>query len=134
MKKIIILLVLATFSTFMFSQKISLTSFSHSDWHKVYEDNSMEFYYKLFKGSSVKENTNNFVVFKIVNKQNTSLVLNIDATMEYFGFDETISRQKTIEIPANTTIAEKYNGTNLRVPYTKRKDPNKILKSLKIYF
>ena len=134
MRKLFFLFSFVLISFISFSQKISLNEFTAQNWDKIYEDNSVDFFYKLYEGSAAKTYTNSFVLFKISNKQNTAITLNVNIVLEYYNYDEIISRNKTIIIPANTTISEKYNGENLRVPLTKRKDSNKKLKSIKLDF
>jgi len=135
MQKFILLFSFVLIGFISFSQKITITDFSPQQWTNVYEDDNMQFFYKYADSSSDVEKGRKFILFKVKNKTNSELVLNINAVMEYNNMEQSFSNNKTFKINANSFLEGKTTGdANIRLPYEKFRDSEKTLKSLKLDF
>jgi hypothetical protein len=134
MKKIALLFAFIGISILGFSQKIEITNFTNTSWEKVYETESIEFYYMIKEGSLTSKDTKTSVEFKIVNKSNSNVTLNANTIVEYANLKEKVQISKSLTIAANSTIEGKTEAYNLRIPLHKKGDSTKTLKSIKIDF
>ncbi len=135
MQKLFISLSLLFVTLTGFSQKITITDFSSQQWTNVYEDESMQIFYKYADNSAVSENGRSFILFKIKNKTSNTLTINASVISEYNNVNQSFSNEKTIKIEANGTLEGKTTGDgNIRLPYEKFKEHDKTLKSVKIDF
>ena len=135
MQRTLYLISLVLISFFGFSQKITITDFSPQQWTSVYEDENMQFFYKYEDNSSVKENGRKFILFKIKNKTNSVLNLNVNVISEFNNVDQSFSHDRHIKIEPNEVLEGKSTGDgNIRLPYEKFKEIDKNLKNVKIDF
>ena len=135
MQKLLLFFSLVLISTSIFSQKITITDFTPVHWTSVYEDSNMQFFYKYADNSSAVENGRKYVLFKVKNKNNAELVLNINVIMEYNNVNQSFSNSKTFKIEPNGTLEGKTTGdANIRLPYEKFREVDKTLKSVKLDF
>jgi len=135
MRKLFFLSSFILISFFSFSQKITITDFSSQQWASVYEDANMQFFYKYADNSSAIENGRKFILFKIKNKTNSTLELNVNVVSEYNNVNQSFAHEKHIKIDANSELVGKSTGDgNIRLPYEKFKETDKTLKNVKIDF
>lgn len=135
MQKLFILFSLIFLSLASFSQKITITDFTPTQWTNAYENNNMQLFYKFADNSATSEKGRPFILFKINNKKSSELVLNINAVLEYNNVNQSFSNSKTFKIDPNGVLEGKTTGDgNIRVPFEKFREADKTLKSIKIDF
>lgn len=135
MQKLFVLISLVLLSLYGFSQKIIITDFSSQQWASVYEDANMQLYYKYADNSSDVENGRKFILFKVKNKTNSTLDLNVNVVTEFNNVNQNFTHEKHIKIDANGVLEGKTTGdANIRLPYEKFREPDKTLKKVIIDF